>query len=180
MLLGIVLLVPLPFDGEWSWDYGGLPWLEFLIGIPVFLLGLWAFLGGIRSSPKTFQTPSTPLIDEWIGEQGNDEESEFRRVLNGDEKLLALVAARGERRLNRLAVTNRRVVIYSQGKIQSVVSYDYGKIDKAEGKRSAFLTHLGDINLSTREGFVRFKNVGVEYVDQVVALITRMKRYVIA
>ena len=181
MLLAIVVLMPLPFDGEWSLDFGELAWLEFLVGIIVFLLGLWAFLSSVRSYPKAFQTPipptpSAPLIDEWIGEQGDNEESEFRRVLGGDERLLALVAGRGEKGLNRLAVTDRRVVVYSQGRIQSLVSYRYREIYKVEGKRSAVLTHLGDIILSTGEGVVSFKNVGAKTIDQVVALITRMKR----
>jgi hypothetical protein len=179
MLLGILLLAPLPLDGEWTWDsYIGSPWLGFLIGFPVFILGLWVFIGGMRSKPETSQTTSVPLIDEWIGEQGKEEEetSECQKILKTNEKLLALVAARGEQGFNRLAVTDKRVVIYSQGKIQSAVSYDFGQIDEVKGNRNAPLIHLGEINMSARGSIVSFKNVGMEYVDQVVALISRMKR----
>lgn len=124
MLLGILILAPLPLDGEWTYDlYPVSPWLGFLLGIPVFILGLWVFIGGVRSKPQTSQTMSVPLIDEWIGEEGKEEKesSECRKILKTTEKLLALVAARGEQGLNRLAVTDKRVVLYSQGRIQNKV-----------------------------------------------------------
>ena len=178
MLLSILLLAPLPIDDEWTWGfYPGSPWLGFLIGIPVFVLGLWVFIGAIRSQPGTSQTSSFPLIDEWIGEQGKEEEetSECRRILNRDEKLMALVAARGEQELNRLAVTDKRVIIYAKGHIQTAASFDFGQIDKVEGQRSTPLIHLGAINVTVRGSVVSLKSVGIEYVDQVVALISRMK-----
>jgi len=177
MLLGIVLLAPLPLDGDWTWgDYMGSPWIGFLIGVPVFLMGLWVFVSGMRSQPKTSQTSIAPLIDEWIGEQGKEEEetSECQKILGTDEKLLALVAARGEQVLNRLAVTDKRIIVYSRGNTQNAVSIDYGQIDKVEGKRNTPLIHLGDIHILTRRNTISFKNVGIEYVDQTVALISRM------
>ena len=49
MALGVLLMAPLPLDGEWTWGfYIGSPWLGFLIGIPVFILGLWTLTLGVR------------------------------------------------------------------------------------------------------------------------------------
>ena len=117
------------------------------------------------------------MIDEWIVEEGKEEEetAECQRLLAKDEKLLELVAARGQPGLNRLAVTDKRVVIYSQGNVQSAVSYDFGEIEEVRGKRNAVLRHLGQITIVARGNAVSLKNVGIEYVDKVVALVSKTK-----
>ena len=179
MALGIFLMAPLPLDGEWTWgSYIGSPWLGFLIGTPIFILGLWTISFGVTSKPEKSLTGGVPLIDEWIGEEGKEEEemAECQRLLMADEKLLELVAARGQPGLNRLAVTDKRVVIYSKGNIQSAVSYDYGQIEKIKGKRNVALSHLGEIIVSGKRNTISLKNVGIEYVDQVVASVSKMKR----
>jgi len=178
MGLGVLLMAPLPLDGERTWDlYIGSPWLGFLIGIPVFILGLWTLALGIRSKSEKSVKGGVPLIDEWIGEQGNEEieTAECQRLLARDEKLLELVAARGQPGLNRLAVTDKRVVIYSQGNVQGAVSYDYGQIEEIKGKRNAVLRHLGEITISAKGNAVNLSNVGIEYVDRVVALVSKTK-----
>jgi hypothetical protein len=96
-------------------------------------------------------------------------------MLKTDEKLSALVAVREEQGPNRLAVTDKRAMIYQQGHIESMVSYDYGQIDAVRGKRNTPLVHLGEIILSVKGNNVLLKNVGMEYVDQIVELIIRMK-----
>ena len=179
MALGIFLFAPLPSDGEWTWGpYIGSPLFGFLIGIPVFILGSWVLISGLRSQPRTSQFSNGPLVDEWIGESGKEEIEivECKRMLKIDEKLLALVAVREEQGPNRLAVTDKRVMIYPQGKIEGVVSYDYGQIDAVKGKRNTPFFHLGQIILSVKGSNVILKTVGMEYVDQIVELISRMKR----
>ncbi len=178
LALGIFLFVPLPSNGEWTWgSYIGSPLFGFLIGIPIFILGSWVFISGLRSHSGTSPVPNSPLVDEWIGEQGEEETelNECNRMLKTDEKLLALVAVREEQGPNRLAVTDKRAMIYQQGHIESMVSYDYGQIDAVRGKRNTPLVHLGEIILSVKGNNVLLKNVGMEYVDQIVELITRMK-----
>jgi hypothetical protein len=179
MTLGVLLIIPLPLDGEWTWESSvGSPLLGFLVGIPVFILGLWTLTFGLRSGSDKSLTGSVPLIDEWIGEQGNEEEerAESQRLLLTDEKLLKLVAARGQPGLNRLAVTNKRVVVYYHGNVQNAISYEYGEVDKVKGRRNVALRHLGEITVSAKGSTVSLKNVGIEYVNQVVTLVSKMKR----
>jgi hypothetical protein len=178
MALGVLLMAPLPLDGEWTWDFPiGSPWLGFLIGIPVFILGLWTLTLGVRSKSKNSSEGGVWLIDEWICEEGEEEEetAECQRLLAKDEKLLELVAARGQPSLNCLAVTDKRVVIYSQGNVQSAVSYDFEQIEEIRGKRNAVLRHLGEITIVAKGNAVSLKNVGIEYVDRVVALVFKTK-----
>jgi hypothetical protein len=178
MALGVLLMAPLPLDGEWTWDFPiGSPWLGFLIGIPVFILGLWTLTLGVRSKSKNSSEGGVWLIDEWICEEGKEEEetAECQRLLAKDEKLLELVAARGQPSLNCLAVTDKRVVIYSQGNVQSAVSYDFEQIEEIRGKRNAVLRHLGEITIVAKGNAVSLKNVGIEYVDRVVALVSKTK-----
>ena len=178
MTLGVLLIAPLPLDGEWTWGfYIESPWLGFFIGIPVFILGLWTLTLGVRSKSENSLRGGVRLIDEWIGEEGREEEetAECQMLLAKDEKLLELVAARGQLGLNRLAVTDKRLVIYSQGNVQSAVSYDFGQIEEVRGKRNSVLRHLGEITISARGNAVSLKNVGIEYVDRVVALVSKTK-----
>ncbi len=66
MALGVFLLAPLPLDGDWMWgDYFGPPWLGFVFGIPIFLLGLWLLAGGLRTQSaraKPIQTANAHVI----------------------------------------------------------------------------------------------------------------------
>ena len=179
MALGVFLIAPLPSDGEWTWgSYLGSSLFGVLIGISVFILGSWVFIIGLRSQSGTSLVPNGPLIDEWIGEQGKEEieTNECKKMLKTDEKLLALIAIREEQGPNRLAATNKRVMIYPQGNIENLVSYDYGQIEAVRGKRNTPLVHLGEIILSVKGSNVILKTVGMEYVDQIVELISRMKR----
>ena len=117
------------------------------------------------------------MIDEWICEEGNEEKetAECQRLLAKDEKLLQLVAARGQPGLNRLAVTDKHVIIYSQGNAQSAVSYDFAQIEEVRRKRNAVLRHLGEITIIAMGNAVSLKNVGIEYVDRLVALVSKTK-----
>ena len=46
MILGVLLIIPLPLDGDWYWDPS---WLDFLFGILAFAVGLWTLVDGLRS-----------------------------------------------------------------------------------------------------------------------------------
>lgn len=174
VVLGIFLFAPLPLDGEWIWG----SYIDFLIGIPIFILGSLLVVSGLRLKSRSSQVPKGPLVDEWISEEGKEEAEieECKKMLKTDEELLALIAARKEKGPNRLAVTNKSVLIYPQGNIEGVVSYEYEQIDEVKGKRNTFFVHLGEISLSVKGSKVIFKTVGIEYIDKIVELVSNMKR----
>jgi hypothetical protein len=42
ILLAVWLMIPLPLDGGWFWgSFAGSSQLGFLLGIPLFILGVW-------------------------------------------------------------------------------------------------------------------------------------------
>jgi len=121
-----------------------------------------------------------PLIDEWILEQG-EEAAEIaccRNFFDPGEILMAIITGNvdGEPGLDRLALTDRRIILYSRARPQDALSFGYEQLSSVKGKRGKVLTHLGEVNLSARGRSVRFKNIGVDYVDQILDLISRMKR----
>lgn len=173
--LALLLMIPLPLDGDWYW--GPFPELGFLFGIPMFILGLWMLMDSLRSPSPSSSTPTVPLVDEWIGEQGKAEEISYcKKYLDPNEKLLAIIAARVETGLNRLVLTDRRIILYPQGKFQDGISLNYDQIDTVKRRQEEFLIHLGDIILSAEGRIVKFEKVGVEYADQIVGMISEMKQ----
>jgi len=114
-------------------------------------------------------------------EQADEETEEAEKHLDPDEKLLAIIEGLvdGASALNRLALTDKRVIFYPRGgglltafQKTSAISIDYGQIVTAQGKKGAL---LGEINLSTRERIVRFKDMAKDDVDQIAGMISRMK-----
>ena len=90
---------------------------------------------------------SDALVDEWIDEQGTGENelANCTKLLFPDERLLIIIAARGDPGLNRLAMTDRRIILYPEQTPQQARSFSYGQISDFHGKRNNFLHHLGEI-----------------------------------
>jgi len=141
-------------------------------------MSLWLVIDSLKRSPQPHSSSAVPLIDEWISEQGNEKEeiSHCKKHLNPDERVLAIIAAREEHGLNRLALTDKRVALYPRGNFQGGLIFDYGEIDGVEGQHDRFLTHLGEITVSAKGIDVTLKKVGGEYVDKIPNMITEMKR----
>jgi len=115
-------------------------------------------------------------------EEQTDEEAEIAQTyIDPDEKLLAVIEGNvdGESSLNRLALTDRRVVFYprSEGflsafKKTSAASFAYSQIETVQGRKG---TLLGEINLSAKDRIIRFKNMAKDDVDQIAGMISRYK-----
>jgi len=151
------------------------------------LLGIGFIYGSFSKEkvPPPFKT--SVIVDDWIIEEALDEEkSEAEEIadcenhLEPDEKLLMIVASRAESaRLNRAALTDNHVTFYPKGKFQSGKSFDYGEIDDAERRRSMsdrLTGHLIDIVLSAKGTTLKFEKVGIEWSDEVVSTISKMKK----
>ena len=121
----------------------------------------------------------TLLEDE---EQAEEEEDEARGYLDPDERLLAIIegSVDGQSALNRLAVTDSRIIFYpakrgllSAFKKTSAVSIDYCQIVAVQGKKGVL---LGEINISTKDSIIRFKDMAKDDVDQISNLIQRLRK----
>ena len=122
---------------------------------------------------------SEPLLEG--NEQTRREMEEARTYINSGEKLLAIINGNVEGRtsLNRLALTERRIVFYpgAEGLLGSFVrenarSYDYGQIETIQGTKG---TLLGEITLSAKNRIVRFRNMTKDDVDLVAGMISRRR-----
>jgi len=147
------------------------------------LLGIGLIYGSF-SKEEVPPPPSTSvMVDDWIIEEALDkgkteaeEISHCEKNLNPNEKLLLIVASRRkESERNRLALTDRRVVLYPKGKFQSVISFDYDQIDTIKRQQRRLLSHLADITLSAKGDEVKFEEVGIEWADEVVHKISETK-----
>ena len=125
---------------------------------------------------------SEPLI-EGKG-QINKEMEEARTHIKCGEKLFAIVNGNveGQTSLNRLALTDNRIVFYpvTEGLLVSFImakirSYDYGQIEAIQGTKGTF---LGEITLSTKKEVIRFRNMTKDDVDQVADMISRRRALV--
>lgn len=114
-------------------------------------------------------------------EQADEEEEEAEKYLDPDEKLLAIIEGiiDGQSSLNRLVVTDKRIMFYPRGKgflaafqKTNAISLNYNQIVTVEGKKGVL---LGEINVSTTERIIRFKNMTKDDVDYIANLIPRMK-----
>ena len=77
--------------------------------------------------------------------------------------------------LNRLTLTNMRILFYSKTTFQNPISIDYGQVENVKRKNGTFLPHLGEIKVSSKGKVIRFKNVGIEYIDQIINLISNIQ-----
>jgi len=140
---------------------------------------------GSFSKEEVPPPPSTSVMaDDWIIEEALDkgkteaeEISHCQKNLNPNEKLLLIIASRRKRsERNRLALTDRRVVLYPEGKLQSGISFDYNQIDTVKRQQRRLLSHLADITLSAKGEKVKFEEVGIEWADEVVQKISEIKK----
>lgn len=126
--------------------------------------------------------PSSVNVDDWIGEealnqnQTEDEEIAYcQQNLALGEKLLLIVASRSGSAMNRLALTDRRLLFYPKGDFRSAMSFDYEEVNDARKRQRTILKHLADLTFYARGGTVEFKDVGTEWADEVLQTIKKMK-----
>lgn len=158
--------------------------VAFLSPFIAVLLGIGLIYGSF-SKEEVLPPPSTSVVvDDWIVEEALDKEkteaeeiSHCEKNLNPNEKLLLIVAARGKKsELNRLALTDRRVIFYPKDKFQNGTSFDYDQIDTVKRKQRRLLGHLADITLSAKGETVKFEEVGIEWTDEVINKISEIKK----
>jgi len=114
-------------------------------------------------------------------ELADEENEEAEKYLDPDEKLRAVIAGvvDGSSSLNRLAVTDGRIIFYPKGggflssfsKTNAIV-LDYDQIMTVQGKKGMV---LGEIGVSTKDRIVRFKDMAKDDVDQIANMISRLK-----
>ena len=175
MLLAVFIMVPL--DGSWEWSpFPFSPYLEFIIGIPLLAFGLWIVVDSLKK--PTHSRAEFPIVDEWIGEQGGEqlEISGVSRTLRQGEKLLAILAGRADFQRDRLAVTDRRVLVYQQENPANIISISRKDIVSVRCRKEPVLAHLGEIELVTKKMSVVFGKVGFDYAQKVVELINWSRR----
>jgi len=175
MLLALFVMVPL--DGSWEGSpFPFSPYLEFIIGIPLLALGLLIVVDSLKK--PTHSRAESPIVDEWIGEQGREqlEISGVGQTLRQGEKLLAILAGRADFQRDRLAVTDRRVIVYQQENPANSISISRKDIVSARWRKEPVLAHLGEIELSTNNISVVFEKVGFDYAQKAVELINGSRR----
>lgn len=114
-------------------------------------------------------------------ESANEETEEALKYVEPDEKLRAIIEGivDGQASLNRLAVTEGRIVFYSKGggilsafSKTSAIFLEHDQITTVEGKKGLV---MGEILFSTKDRILRFKNMAKDDVDQIANLISRLK-----
>ena len=122
------------------------------------------------------------LGDEDDEDELMDEETEeAEKYLDPDEKLRAIIegVVDGQTSLNRLAVTDSRIVFYPKGggflasfSKTSAIFLDYDQIITVQGKKGMV---MGEIGVSTKDRIIRFKDMAKDDVDQIANMIQRLK-----
>jgi plasmid stabilization system protein ParE len=111
----------------------------------------------------------------------DEETEEAEKYLDPDEKLRAIIegVVDGQTSLNRLAVTDSRIVFYPKGggflasfSKTSAIFLDYDQIITVQGKKGMV---MGEIGVSTKDRIVRFKDMAKDDVDQIANMIQRLK-----
>jgi hypothetical protein len=125
---------------------------------------------------------SSAKVDDWIVEEAfdqgksKDEEVAYcQRNLAPAERLLLIVASRGRSAMNRLVLTDRRLLLYPKGDFTSGISFDYEDIYDARKQRRRILTYLADLTISVKGRTIEFKELGTEWADEVLHTIKKME-----
>ena len=114
-------------------------------------------------------------------ELAEEETEEAEKYLDPDEKLRAIIegVVDGQTSLNRLAVTDTRIVFYPKGggllasfSKTSAIVFDYDQIVTVQGKKGMV---MGEIGVSTKDRIVRFRDMAKDDVDSISNLIQRLK-----
>jgi hypothetical protein len=138
--------------------------------------------GGSMADDETIFSGSLIEGDEEEREELAEEESdEARKYVDPEERLLAVIegVVDGRTSLNRLAVTDNRIVFYPKGggflasfSKTNAISLDYDKMITVEGKKGML---MGELDFSTKENIFRFKDMAKDDVDQIANMILRRK-----
>lgn len=160
---------------------GGL--LTLLFPFIAVLLGIGFIYGSFSKEEVPPLAPQTDsLIDERIDIEGAHRVAQETHICKQHfvprEKLLAIIVGEveGNPELDRLALTDRRIIIYSSTRLKDVLTFGYGQVENVEGNKGKVLTHLGEINLFAEGAKVRFKNILEEYVGQILDTISKKKQ----
>jgi hypothetical protein len=155
---------------------GPLVWGLFIV---LILIGIGALRGSYAAEELPPLAPQTrTIVDDQIdieGEQYVKEEfAQCRKHLDPHENIVALITGtvEGTPNLNRLAITNTRLLYYPKTTVQTAISLEDSDVNQIKGKRNPVLTHLGEITVISKGKRIRFKNVGIEYVHQITDLIS--------
>jgi hypothetical protein len=114
-------------------------------------------------------------------ECAEEETEEAEKYLDPDEKLRAVIegVVDGQISLNRLAVTEGRIIFYAKGggilsafSKTSAIFLDHDQITTVQGKKGLV---LGEILFSTKDRILRFKDMAKDDVDQIANLVSRLK-----
>ena len=114
-------------------------------------------------------------------ESADEETEEAEKYVEPDEKLRAIIEGiiDGQSSLNRLAVTEGRIIFYPKGggllssfSKTSAIFVEYDQITTVQGKKGMV---LGEILFSTKDRILRFKDMAKDDVDQISNLISRLK-----
>lgn len=114
-------------------------------------------------------------------ELADEETEEAEKYVDPDEKLCAIIEGivDGQTSLNRLAITDTRIVFYPKGggflasfSKTSAIFLDYDQIVTVQGKKGMV---MGEIGVSTKDRIVRFKDMAKDDVDSISNLISRLK-----
>jgi hypothetical protein len=159
---------------------GPLVWGLFLL---LIIVGIGFIYGGFgKEEVPQLAPPIDALVDQRIDIEGAqrvaEEISLCKKYFLPNEKLLAIIMGDvdGKPELNRLALTDNRIIFYSRDNSQSAILFDYEQIDTVRGKKGKVLTHLGEINLYMKGQPVRFRNMLEEYVDHILDIIHKMRQ----
>jgi len=158
---------------------GPLAWGLFII---LILLGIGLIRGSFSEEKiPPLASPTDIVVDERIDIEGKsyleEEISHCKRYLDQDEKMLALIKGNvdGESEFNRLVLTNKQIIFYPRSKFQSAITLSYKQDPTVERKKGKFLTHLGEINFQIKGKNIKFKNILVEYIDEIIDIVSTMK-----
>ena len=153
-----------------------------LAPVTATLLGLALICFSLSKTPKPqMALPTDFILDERIDIEGaesvNKEVEKCKRYLKPKEKLIALFVGNleGKPTFNRLAITKKRLIFYSQTNPLNSLAFNYEQIDTVRAIKGKILTHLGEINLTTSGNKLRFTNV-LEADSRIAADLIRKMR----
>jgi hypothetical protein len=129
----------------------------------------------------------TIFSDSLLGIEGKEDELAIEetegaeKYVDPNERLRAIIqgVVDGQTSLNRLAVTDSRIVFYPKGggflesfRKTNPISLFYDQIVAVQGRKGIA---LGEIEVSTKDRIIRFKDMSKGDVDQIANMIQRLK-----
>jgi hypothetical protein len=129
----------------------------------------------------------TIFSDSLLGIEGKEDELAIEetegaeKYVDPNERFRAIIqgVVDGQTSLNRLAVTDSRIVFYPKGgglpasfHKTNAISLFYDQIVTVQGRKGIA---LGEIEVSTNDKIIRFKNMAKDDVDQIANMIQRLK-----